>query len=181
MTPRAGSSAALGARSARVGVTRSPNAGLSGNPDTYTDLVKLDVTAVAYVPPSIDSAQPTGSNVRPDAVINIGVLDGSTQVNTNTIRLTVDGSLVAPAIAKSGANTTVQYDPPGLLAPSSAHSYRLVFSDNGVVPVAQTNDPVQLDQVLTTLQRGTRRDLQRLLQGYGEALTTPVRGLTAAV
>ena len=49
-----------------------------------------------------------------------------------------------------------------------------------VIPLAQTNDPVQLDQVLTALQHGTRRDLQQLLEGYGTALTTRVRGLTAA-
>jgi phospholipid/cholesterol/gamma-HCH transport system substrate-binding protein len=62
---------------------------------------------------------------------------------------------------------------PGSASASSVHS-------GDVIPLAQTNDPVQLDQVLTTLQRGTRRDLQQLLQGYGEALTTRVRGLTAA-
>jgi phospholipid/cholesterol/gamma-HCH transport system substrate-binding protein len=62
---------------------------------------------------------------------------------------------------------------PGSPSAPSVHS-------GHVIPVAQTNDPVQLDQVLTTLQRGTRRDLEKLLQGYGTALTTPVRGLTAA-
>jgi ABC-type transporter Mla subunit MlaD len=62
---------------------------------------------------------------------------------------------------------------PGSASASSVHS-------GDVIPLAQTNDPVQLDQVLTTLQRGTRRDLQQLLQGYGDALTTRVRGLTAA-
>jgi phospholipid/cholesterol/gamma-HCH transport system substrate-binding protein len=62
---------------------------------------------------------------------------------------------------------------PGSPSAASVHS-------GGVIPVAQTDDPVQLDQVLTTLQSGTRRDLQQLLQGYGAALTTRVRGLTAA-
>ena len=128
-----------GARFARVGVTRSPNAGLAGRPDTYTDLVKLDVITVPYVPPSVDSAEPTGFNVRPDAAINISLVDGSAQVNTNSIQLTYDGAPVSPAIAKSGPNTTIQYDPPGLLAAGSAHNYRLIFSDNSVVPVSQTN------------------------------------------
>src|SRR3989440_48625 len=38
------------------------------------------------------------------------------------------------------------------------------------VPLAQTASPVQLDQVLTSLQADTRRDLQTLVQGYGDAL-----------
>ena len=35
-----------GARTATVYITRSPNAGLSGSPDTYVDLVKLDAQSV---------------------------------------------------------------------------------------------------------------------------------------
>ena len=43
--------------------------------------------------------------------------------------------------------------------------------ENGdTVPAAQTSGTVQLDEVLTALQSDTRADLQRLLQGYGEAL-----------
>jgi ABC-type transporter Mla subunit MlaD len=42
--------------------------------------------------------------------------------------------------------------------------------DRGVIPVSQTTGPVQLDQVLTALQSDTRRNLQRLIRGYGDAL-----------
>jgi phospholipid/cholesterol/gamma-HCH transport system substrate-binding protein len=45
-----------------------------------------------------------------------------------------------------------------------------VLHDNDTIPVTQTSDPVQLDQVLTALQAPTRRDLQDLLRGYGTAL-----------
>jgi hypothetical protein len=38
------------------------------------------------------------------------------------------------------------------------------------IPISQTASPVQLDEVLTSLQKDTRSDLQRLLRGYGEAL-----------
>ncbi len=59
------------------------------------------------------------------------------------------------------------------------------------IPASQTAAPVQIDQVLGTLKTNTRRDLQRLLQGYGEAINgqpapgedddqdPAVRGLTA--
>lgn len=61
-----------------------------------------------------------------------------------------------------------------------------------VVPMTQTSEPVQLDQLLTALQNDTRDDLQAALKGYGDALTyepTPaddighdpeVQGLTGA-
>ncbi len=42
--------------------------------------------------------------------------------------------------------------------------------DGGMIPVAQTATPVQLDQLLTTLQSDTRRSLQDTLIGFGEAL-----------
>ncbi|MBV9214024.1 MAG: MCE family protein [Actinobacteria bacterium] len=38
------------------------------------------------------------------------------------------------------------------------------------IPVAQTASPVQLDQVLGALQADTRKNLQTLIQGYGDAL-----------
>jgi hypothetical protein len=45
--------------------------------------------------------------------------------------------------------------------------------DSGdVVPITQTSEPVQLDQVLGALQSDTRADLQAALQGYGDALTS---------
>jgi phospholipid/cholesterol/gamma-HCH transport system substrate-binding protein len=42
--------------------------------------------------------------------------------------------------------------------------------DGDTIPVSQTAAPVQLDQVLGTLKTDTRKDLQDLLAGYGEAL-----------
>jgi ABC-type transporter Mla subunit MlaD len=50
--------------------------------------------------------------------------------------------------------------------------------DSGAtVPVSQTASPVQIDQVLTSLQSDTRADLRRLVQGLGDALAgQPSRG-----
>jgi phospholipid/cholesterol/gamma-HCH transport system substrate-binding protein len=44
------------------------------------------------------------------------------------------------------------------------------IKDGGTIPLAQTSAPVQLDQVLGSLKYSTRSGLQKLLQGYGEAL-----------
>lgn len=44
-------------------------------------------------------------------------------------------------------------------------------SDGGTLPVTQTATPVQLDQVLTALQKDDREGLQDLLVGLGEGLS----------
>jgi len=64
--------------------------------------------------------------------------------------------------------------------------------ENDTLSIAQTAEPVQFDQILTSLQAPTRTSLQQLLINYGGSLTyqpaaaadapqdTSVRGLTAA-
>ena len=52
--------------------------------------------------------------------------------------------------------------------PGHAGSPELDTGDT--IPASQTSAPVQLDQVLGTLQTDTRKDLQKLLEGYGGAL-----------
>jgi phospholipid/cholesterol/gamma-HCH transport system substrate-binding protein len=47
---------------------------------------------------------------------------------------------------------------------------RPALDDGDTIPVTQTADPVQLDQVLTFLQADTRKDLQKLLEGLGTGL-----------
>jgi len=44
------------------------------------------------------------------------------------------------------------------------------LSDGDTIPVTQTSSPVQLDEVLTTLQEDTREDLKTLLAEYGRGL-----------
>jgi phospholipid/cholesterol/gamma-HCH transport system substrate-binding protein len=44
------------------------------------------------------------------------------------------------------------------------------FDSGDTVPASQTSGTVQLDEVLTSLQTDTRADLQKLVQGYGDAL-----------
>jgi hypothetical protein len=52
--------------------------------------------------------------------------------------------------------------------PGSPSSPELDSGD--VIPASQTSAPVQLDQVLGTLQADTRKNLRKLLAGYGGAL-----------
>ncbi len=46
-----------------------------------------------------------------------------------------------------------------------------VVSSGHTIPVTQTSDPVQLDQVLDALNTDTRANLQTFLVEYGAALT----------
>jgi ABC-type transporter Mla subunit MlaD len=53
--------------------------------------------------------------------------------------------------------------------------------EDGTIPMSQTADPVQIDQVLSTLNQPTRTGLQQALDNYGGALTltpTPALDLT---
>jgi phospholipid/cholesterol/gamma-HCH transport system substrate-binding protein len=45
------------------------------------------------------------------------------------------------------------------------------LENGGAIPIPQTSTAVQLDQVLTALQAPDRENLQKLLQGFGTALT----------
>jgi ABC-type transporter Mla subunit MlaD len=54
------------------------------------------------------------------------------------------------------------------LSPGSPSAPEL--ASGSTVGMVQTDGPVQIDQVLTTLQKDTRKNLQNLLQGYGNAL-----------
>ena len=55
------------------------------------------------------------------------------------------------------------------LQPGSASAAEL--PDGGEIPITRTATAVQLDEVLTSLQSDSRRNLQQLLEGYGTALT----------
>jgi hypothetical protein len=50
----------------------------------------------------------------------------------------------------------------------------------GTIKISQTATPVQLDEVLTSLQSDSREDLKALLDGLNAAFNTKVRGKTAS-
>ena len=47
------------------------------------------------------------------------------------------------------------------------------LSSGQTIPVTQTATAVQIDQVLTSLQKDTRNSLQKALEGYGATLNQP--------
>jgi hypothetical protein len=89
--------------------------------------------------PSFLSVAPTGSNVRRDADIVVTLRDNATAVAPSSIRMTVNGQGVTPAINKPAGSlvTTVTYDPPSSL-PTGVNTVKLTFSNVATPPVPQT-------------------------------------------
>jgi virulence factor Mce-like protein len=105
-------------------------------------------------------------------------------LNKNALPIHSDATLkIRPKLFLEG-NFFVQLQPGSPSAKS--------LDSGSTVPITQTSAPVQIDQVLSSLQSNTRANLQVLLTGYGEALdgqplpgedadqVPSVRGLTAA-
>ena len=140
-----------------------------------------------------------GANIRKDspvriAGVNVGKVTGIRSVgNAAEVTFTVDDEgrpihddaqvEIRPRIFLEG-NFFLDVKPGSPSAPE--------LSDGGTVPITQTSTAVQLDQILTSLQRPDRENLQKLLEGYGTALNhqptaaedatqdPEVQGLTAA-
>ncbi len=128
------------ARKATVYITRSPDIDKSNSPDTYVDLVKLDVFNINETT-TLDSLAPANgqTGVSPGAAVILTLRDISTQVNTNSIQLSLNNNPVTPSIQKSGGLTTIQYQPPAVLGSLSSNTIKLVWSDNGATVITKTN------------------------------------------
>jgi len=114
--------------------------GSQGWADGYVDLVSLDVT-VGVNPVSVASASPANNaiGVGANAVLSVSLKDGSLALNTGSVLVWFDGSPVTPGIQKSGATTSVQFDPPGLLASHSTHTYAIAYNNAGGATANSTN------------------------------------------
>jgi ABC-type transporter Mla subunit MlaD len=141
----------------------------------------------------------TAVNIRPKSPVRIAGVDvgkvSSIQRYGNaglvTMELTSNGLPVhADATAKIRPRIFLEGNWFVELQPGSPSAHTL--SSGATLPVTQTSDPVQLDQVLDALNTDTRANLQDFLIGYGSALTRKptaaedaeqepeVRGLNAA-
>jgi hypothetical protein len=80
------------------------------------------------------------TQVSPGVVVEVTIEDAETAVKPDTVKLWFDGSEVAAQLAKNNATNVVSYDPPGLLAALSAHSFKLVYGDTGAPTTYKTNE-----------------------------------------
>src|SRR5437899_2855467 len=81
--------------------------------------------------PYIKSFAPRGRQVSPTGPLDVVLTDYRTQVNTNSISLTLDGAPVSRTITQDGSgNTTVHFATGTAFATSSKHSVSVAFTDS---------------------------------------------------
>jgi hypothetical protein len=125
---------------ARYASITTVSTALSGQPDGYVDLVSLDITA-GFVPVQVASASPVNNavGVSPGAVLGVTLGDGTAPLNTNSVLFAYDNSPAIPVLQQAGGSTTVQYQPPALMASLSQHSYQVAFNNTGGTTPNTTN------------------------------------------
>ena len=94
------------------------------------------------VPPYASSANPSpGKTGLPtDTNIEIVLEDAAQQVQTSSVKLSVNGQSVTPQVSKAGGTTTISYDPAAEFAPGSIVEVKLEFGDNASPPNAVTRE-----------------------------------------
>jgi phospholipid/cholesterol/gamma-HCH transport system substrate-binding protein len=120
----------------------------------------------------------TALDIHPQSPVRIAGIDVGA---VSSIAREGDTGLVSMEIESSGlpihADATLKIRPRLFLEgnyfvelqPGSPTAQTL--SSGATIPITQTADPVQLDQVLDALNTDTRANLQNFLIGYGDALT----------
>ncbi len=80
--------------------------------------------------PTDDLRFPGRSMVPPNPTLTIVLSDGVTTVDTNSIQLKFNGTVVPAAVAKAGALTTISYGVTNLLAAASTNTVVLSYKDS---------------------------------------------------
>jgi phospholipid/cholesterol/gamma-HCH transport system substrate-binding protein len=126
----------------------------------------------------LNAAFNTAVNIAPKspvriAGVNVGKVSSVRRVgNTGLVTMEIEGKglpIHADATLKIRPRIFLEGDVFVELQPGSPSARTL--SSGATIPVAQTSDPVQLDQVLDALNSDTRTNLQTVLAEYGTALT----------
>ena len=84
------------------------------------------------VPPAVTYASPgkDAVNVAPSGGISLLIADGSTTVDSASVKLSLDGTAVTPTVTKTGSTTKVAYTPPSLPDPLSNHKASITYKDS---------------------------------------------------
>jgi hypothetical protein len=113
---------------------------------TSSDVVmgaELLVATTGLAATSIVSARPATNavNVAVTTPIGFTLADGTRQVQTNTVQLSVNGQPVVPTVSKPAGSrfTEITYSPAGGFAFNTPVAVRLVFGDNDTPPTLTTN------------------------------------------
>lgn len=93
-------------------------------------------------PPYASSANPSPgrTGLSTDTNIEIVLQDAAQQVQTSSVKLSVNGQSVTPQVRKAGGTTTISYDPSAEFAPGSIVEVKLEFADSASPPNAVTQE-----------------------------------------
>ena len=124
------------------------------------------------VPPYASSVTPSpgGTGVPKDINIEIVLEDAAQQVQTSSVKLSVNGESVTPQVSKAGGTTTISYDPPEDFEPVSLVAVTLEYGDNSSPPnvVTQQYSFKTLGSAVFTFQEG--------VNGYVGTIDTEIKG-----
>ena len=79
------------------------------------------------------------SGSSPAALFSATILDAATALNPASVKVYLDGSLLATTVNSDAGTNTIKGRPATLLPPLSTHTYRLEFADNGSPVTRKTN------------------------------------------
>jgi len=80
---------------------------------------------------------PNATDVTPNSVVQVVLVDGPSAIDKGTISLKLDGTAVTPTITKAGSVTTITFTPASLFASASAHTATLGYTE-GSAPVSRS-------------------------------------------
>lgn len=111
----------------------------SSNPSAFENFIVRE--AVSKVPRLLSISPVDGTtNLTPVVEFLAWITNGTvSRLATNSVRLTIDGTLVAHSLVSQDASALVSFTNSVLYTPLSGHRYELVFSDDAVPPVSFTN------------------------------------------
>jgi hypothetical protein len=90
--------------------------------------------------PFVKSVSPSaGPGASPEKKYAAAIENALSHVNTNSIRLKLNGADVTPVLAATTNGATVSFSEAGLLAPGSTNEWQLVFSDDSTPAKFVTN------------------------------------------
>jgi len=103
----------------------------------WVDDVSITTVTTGPSGPTVVAAAPQGLGVLATSVLSATLQDSTTKVAPGTVQLKFNGAVVTPKIATTGSETTVTFDPPGLLPSGSTNQVELRFKDTANPPVEQ--------------------------------------------
>jgi len=108
------------------GVTKTLLNDVGGLP-SYRATKTPGPTAITQVIPP-----PGATGVNFDTSIQATIVDGATAVDTASVKLSLDGTVLNVAATKTGTTTTISFQPPNYLASGSVHSASISYTAGGV-------------------------------------------------